>query len=99
MNELWLSPISIWETIVLHRKGRIDLGPDPYTWIETALNQIPFQEAPLNFSVAVVSEKLALRWRDPADLLLAATAVVYDLVMITGDSRFHRQTQFRVIKA
>jgi len=56
-NELWLSPISIWETIVLHRKGRIDLGPDPYAWIETALIKAPIREAPLNISVAVLSEK------------------------------------------
>ena len=98
-NQLWLSPISIWETIVLHRKGRIDLGPDPYVWIETALNKAPIREAPLNISVAVLSEKLALRWKDPADLFIAATAVVYDLVIISRDSHFQRRTDFHVIKA
>jgi PIN domain nuclease of toxin-antitoxin system len=27
-NELWLSPISIWETLLLAEKGRIALPPD-----------------------------------------------------------------------
>ena len=28
-NELWLSPISIWETIILAEKGRIVLDDSP----------------------------------------------------------------------
>ena len=27
-NEIWLSPISIWETMILAEKGRIVLQPD-----------------------------------------------------------------------
>jgi len=30
-TELWLSPISIWETLILAEKGRISLQPDPVT--------------------------------------------------------------------
>lgn len=97
-NDLFLSPISLWETIVLHRRGRIDLGAEPYVWVETALHAVPVQEAPLNMSVAIQSEMLELDWKDPADRFLAATAVVYDLVFITRDSHFQRQAGFRVIK-
>jgi PIN domain nuclease of toxin-antitoxin system len=32
-NELWLSPISIWELIVLWQKGRMVPGKDIETWI------------------------------------------------------------------
>jgi PIN domain nuclease of toxin-antitoxin system len=28
-NELWLSPISIWEALLLAEKGRIILEPNP----------------------------------------------------------------------
>ena len=31
-NKLWISPISIWETMVLAEKGHIILQPDPETW-------------------------------------------------------------------
>jgi len=97
-NDLFLSPISVWETIVLHRKGRIDLGAEPFVWVETALRAVPIQEAPLNMSVAIQSEKLELDWKDPADRFLAATAVVYDLVLVTRDSHLQHRTGFRVIK-
>ena len=30
-NELWLSPVSIWEALLLAEKGRISLPPDPIT--------------------------------------------------------------------
>jgi PIN domain nuclease of toxin-antitoxin system len=29
-NELWLSSISVWETLVLAAKGRIQLDSDPH---------------------------------------------------------------------
>jgi PIN domain nuclease of toxin-antitoxin system len=38
-NELWLSPISIWEALLLSGKGRIDLPPDPIIWIEFNLQK------------------------------------------------------------
>lgn len=30
-NELWVSPISTWEMILLAEKGRVILEPDPVT--------------------------------------------------------------------
>jgi len=84
-NELWLSPISIWETMVLSQKGRIQLGQDASAWIREALRRVQFQEAALNFEVALRSALLALRHPDPADRFLLATAAVYDLTFVTGD--------------
>jgi PIN domain nuclease of toxin-antitoxin system len=97
-NQLFLSPISVWEAIVLHRKGRLDLRPDPFTWIENSLRAVPMQEAALNMFVAVESEKLEFNRKDPADRFIAATAVVYDLILVTRDSHFQNQSRFRVMK-
>src|SRR4029077_20933901 len=33
-NELWLSPISTWEALILHRKGKIVLHADPIHWVQ-----------------------------------------------------------------
>jgi len=35
-NELWLSPISIWETLLLAEKNRISLQPEARVWIRLA---------------------------------------------------------------
>ena len=47
-TELWLSPISVWETLLLADKGRIDLGPSPTVWVGTWLANVPMREAVLD---------------------------------------------------
>jgi len=82
-NELWLSPVSTWEALVLHEKGRLNLHSDVYEWIVRAT--APFREAPFTHEIAVASRRLALPQRDPADRFLAATAKVLDLTLVTAD--------------
>ncbi len=36
-NEIWLSPISVWEALTLHHKGRMFLGPDLAVWLAQAV--------------------------------------------------------------
>ena len=36
-NELWLSPMTTWEVIVLAEKGRIRLDQEPISWMENVL--------------------------------------------------------------
>ncbi len=85
-NELWLSPVSVWEALVLAEKGRIELLPDPERWVRDALREVPMQEAPLNREVAIKSRRLPIPDKDPADRFLAATAHVYELTLVTNDS-------------
>lgn len=81
---LWLSPISVWEVGLLQRRGRIDLGRPFGAWVEEALAKLHVRHAVFTHEVAVVEHRLDLH-RDPADRLLAATAVVYDLTLLTVD--------------
>ena len=39
-TELWLSPISIWETLILAEKGRLSLQPNPVAWVDLALSTL-----------------------------------------------------------
>lgn len=86
-NELWLSPISTWEVLILVEKGRVILDTDPASWVRDVLRRIPFKEASLNHEVAIQSRKMELPHHDPADRFLAATALVYDLTLVTADDR------------
>jgi len=83
-NELWLSPISTWEAIMLHDKGRVYLADDVKEWV--ARNTAPFREAPFTHEIAAASCRLQLPHRDPADRFLAATAKVLDLTLVTADA-------------
>ena len=84
-NELWLSPISVWETIILAEKGRIRLERDPVSWMENVLATVPFRQAVLNLAVAMQSRSISLPHQDPADRFIAASAAVYDLTLVTSD--------------
>jgi PIN domain nuclease of toxin-antitoxin system len=96
-NELWLSPVSVWEVLVLARKKRILLSESPEKWVRSAFTKTGFREAPLNFEVALQSEKLRLLHADPADRFIAATAIVYDLTLVTSDRHLIRSRQFSVL--
>ena len=84
-NELWLSPISIWETLLLVEKGRVTVHGDPRAWIDAAWARVPMQEAVLNREVAARSRSVRVPHQDPADRFLAASAQVYELTLVTGD--------------
>jgi PIN domain nuclease of toxin-antitoxin system len=84
-NELWLSPISIWELIVLWQKGRILPSQDIEAWVPSALRTLPLQEAPVTYEVARETGRLQLPHRDPADRFLLATAKVFELTLVTAD--------------
>ena len=59
-NELWLSPISTWEVIILAEKGRITLDVDPIIWMREVFEKIPFKEASINHEVAMQSRLVEL---------------------------------------
>lgn len=96
-NELWLSPISTWETFILVEKGRVSLKVEPVDWLHSVFQKIPFHEAPLNHMVAIQSRVVTLSHQDPADRFLAATAKVYDLVLVTGDERLLHSTDYEIM--
>ena len=85
--EKWLSPISIWECLILAEKGRLQLGMDAGEWIARALREFTVTEAPLTIDVALAVPAVRLPHRDPADSFLVATAKVFNLTLVTADSR------------
>jgi PIN domain nuclease of toxin-antitoxin system len=83
-NELWLSPVSVWEALALMQKGRIEVE-NPLAWVERAADQM--REAPLTQEIVRISFVLPLPHADPADRFLAATAKVLNLILVTADQR------------
>ena len=93
-NELWLSPISVWEAMVLAERGRIAINASPADWVQEMVRAIPRQEAPLTHDIAVASRQLSLSHQDPADRFLAATAHVMRLTLVTADDRLLHCTEY-----
>ncbi len=96
-NDLWLSPISIWEFLLLAERGRLQPQGrlSAVDWVEAALARFPMQEAALTRDVALRSRVVRVEHEDPADRFLAATAEVYELTLVTADERLLRGKGFR----
>jgi len=86
-NELWLSPVSIWELLMLVEKKRIALAVEMNQWVKRARKELWLREAPLTWEVAEELRFTLLGHRDPADRFLVATAKVQQLTLVTADER------------
>ncbi len=96
-NELWLSPVSVWELTMLCRKGRFRVRPDIATWVAQTLLELRLTEAPLTVEVALAISSINFSHGDPADHFLAATAKVFDLTLITADDHLLTLPGIRVL--
>jgi PIN domain nuclease of toxin-antitoxin system len=86
-NEIWLSPISVWELLILVEKGKIALDREPAEWLAMALDAAPVREAPLTLEIAQRSRTIDLPHQDPADRFIAATAAVHGFTLVTSDGQ------------
>ena len=96
-NTLALSPVSVWEVLVLAEEGRVLLDPDPWSWIRTALTVRPVRRVPVTFEVALGSRAIRLGHDDPADRFIAATAMVHGLTLVTADRSLLRCPDIEVL--
>src|SRR5579864_1527563 len=71
----------------LVEKGRVKLNVSFEEWIAQALTEFSPREAPLTTEVVLAMSKIHLPHRDPADAFLAATAKVFQLTLVTADTR------------
>lgn len=94
---LALSPVSVWETLLLAGRGRVDLAPDPWRWIRTALATRPMWELPVTHEVALRSRSIRLPHDDPADRFIAATAMVHKITLVTADRTLLECPDIRVL--
>lgn len=97
-SELWLSSISLWELAVLAEKGRFVVRGDLWNWIDAARRSAPIREAPLTGEIVRAFDRVEISHGDPADRLLAATAAVLDLRLVTSDSKLLSGRGFKVLK-
>lgn len=96
-NELWLSPVSVWEALLLAERGRVSVIGSPIDWVEGMVRKLPRREAALTHDIAVASRQLSMSHHDPADRFLAATARVLGLTLVTADERLLGSTEFETM--
>lgn len=98
-TRLWLSPLSVWEALLLIERKRLVVDAPGDRWIREALERAPLEEAPVTHEVAFASRALKTRHRDPADRFLVATAQVFDFTLVTADRDLIRMKSVRTLSA
>jgi PIN domain nuclease of toxin-antitoxin system len=87
LNELWLSPISIWELMLLVEGKKVTVNEPLDIFVAKSQKESSLREAAFTWAVVEELRYTSPRHRDPADRFLAATAKFYDLTLITSDRR------------
>jgi PIN domain nuclease of toxin-antitoxin system len=86
-NELYLSPISVWEAGQIAHRGKLHGSANFAEWLDRAFAQTPVREAPFNFEVAKEACRIRLPQNDPGNLFVAATASAFGLTLVTVDPK------------
>ncbi len=97
--ERWLSPLSVWEALLLIERRRLVVDRPGEAWVREALERAPVTDAPLTPDVVIASRALKTQHRDPVDRFLAATAQVCELTLVTADAQLIAMKGIRVLPA
>lgn len=87
-KSLALSWVSVWETEMLERKGRIELLPDIARWIGAATRPDIVTVLAADTEVVLAQRRLPDTFHgDPADRLITATSILSEYPLATHDDR------------
>jgi PIN domain nuclease of toxin-antitoxin system len=82
-----ISAITLWEIAMLFGEKALRLSRTLDELFADVENNPMFQVLPLSFEIAKESASLCRLLRDPADCIIAATARVHGLRLLTSDQR------------
>jgi len=87
-NERWLSPISLLEIALKVRIRKLPLPASFAAMFPTLLTLNHIQLVPLSVAHIEPLTTLPLHHKDPFDRLIAATALIEGLILVSGDAAF-----------
>jgi len=95
-DTLLISVISGWEVALLVQSGRLRLPVQLETWLSDAMSVPGLEVAPLTVPIIAGAARLT-GLRDPADMLIVATALHHGAPLLTNDERIHDAGLVQVI--
>ncbi|MDI7267202.1 MAG: type II toxin-antitoxin system VapC family toxin [Myxococcota bacterium] len=91
---LGVCTISLWEVAMLVARGRLRFDRDVLAWLEQALALPRVELLPVTPEIAVVATRLAPGFpEDPADRIIAATALCHRAPLVTKDAQLRRHRE------
>ena len=87
-HEVYASVVSLWETIVKYRLGKLVLSEPPETYLPTQRERHRITNLPLDEASVRQLASLPPIHRDPFDRMLICQAIEHSLTIITVDEVF-----------
>lgn len=84
-NELFFSPVSLWEVVTKNGLGRADFKVDPHQ-LRRGLMDNGYRELSITSAHTVAIKGLPPIHKDPFDRILVAQATTEGMVLVTSDS-------------
>jgi PIN domain nuclease of toxin-antitoxin system len=94
---LWCADITLWELAMLLERGRVTAPVPAERLIPDLLDRRGIRVASISAPVAMRSAQLLALGGDPADSLIAATAIVHDGQLVSADARIRAMPGLRVL--
>lgn len=91
------SDISLWELAMLIAKGRIDPATDAAQFIQDVIDARAVRVLPLTAQIAALAQSDAFGHGDPADRIIAATALAHGAALVSADRKLARTRGLSVI--
>lgn len=95
---LMIADITLWETAMLVKKGRLELPVDIDTFLNLSIQAYNLQVEPITPRIASLATKLpAIINKDPADRLIVATAMTNEAPLMTADRNLRSAPDLQTI--
>lgn len=84
-NEVFVSVVTVWETIVKYQAGKLPLPQPPEVYLLQGRQRHQFSSLTMDEASAVQLTKLPPLHRDPFDRMLICQALQHGLTLVTVD--------------
>jgi len=88
-NNIYFSPINLWEIAIKRRIGRSDFDLDPNV-LYSLLIEHGYLELKVNSNHTLMADRVSIPDNDPFDKLLISQSIVEDMTFITSDKKLSK---------
>ena len=96
-GQLGCADISLWEIAMLLAKRRLRVDEEPATFLQTLLDSRGYRVFPITAEIAALSQAGQITTKDPADRLIAATALAAGAELLSADQALRAISGLNVI--